>query len=104
MSLLADGKTTELAGLFANQSEVVEPLQRMLKSLGKVSSIEKTATARFSQHKRISIQAKDLPPSYNYQGDWFSAHSGALGAVQFHIARSPKSACRLLALHLDTAL
>ncbi|MFZ3085013.1 hypothetical protein [Rhodoferax ferrireducens] len=103
VGLLADGKTKELAALFANQSEVVEPLQRMVESLGKVTSVQEESTARFAQHKRISIQSKDLPPSYKYQGYWINARSETLGALQFHIARAPESACGLLALHMDTA-
>jgi hypothetical protein len=103
VSLLADGKTEELAALFANQSEVVEPLQRMVEMLGKVASVQEASTARFVLHKRISIQSKDLPPSYKYQGYWINARSETLGALQFHIARAPESACRLLALHMDIA-
>jgi hypothetical protein len=104
VSLLAGGKTKELAALFANQSEVVEPLQRMADSLGSVTNLQEVPTARFAQHKRISIQSQDLPPSYKYQGYWINASSETLGALQFHIARAPESACRLLALQLDTAL
>ena len=33
VSLLAGGKTKELAALFSNQSEVAEPLQRLVESL-----------------------------------------------------------------------
>ena len=103
IGLLAGGKTTELAALFANQSEVVEPLQRLVESLGKVTNVQEASSARFSEHKRISIQVKDLPPSYKYQGYWINAHSETLGALQIHIARTPETACRLLALHMDTA-
>lgn len=101
-SLLAGGKTKELAALFANQSEVVEPLQRMAESLGKVTNVQEVSTARFTQHKRVSIQSKDLPPSYKYQGYWINASSETLGALQFHIAHALESDCRLLALHMDT--
>jgi hypothetical protein len=103
VSLLAEGKTEELAALFTIQSEVVEPLQRTVESLGKITNIKAASTARFARHKRISIQSKDLPPSYKYQGYWINARSERLGALQFHIARAPESACRLLALHMDTA-
>lgn len=103
VSLLAGGKTKELAALFSNQSEVAEPLQRLVESLGKVTNIQEVATARFAQHKRISIKSKDLPPSYKSQGYWINARSETLGALQFHIARAPESTCRLLALHMDVA-
>ena len=101
--LLASGKTQELAALFANPSELVEPLQRMADRLGSVTNLQEVPTARFAQHQRISIQSKDFHP-FNYQGYWINANSAALGALQFHIARAPESACRLLALQLDTAL
>ena len=103
VSLLAGGKTKELAALFSQQSDVVEPLLQMVESLGKVTNIQEVATARFAQYKRISIQSKDLPPSYKYQGYWINASSETLGALQFHIARAPESNCRLLALHMDFA-
>lgn len=101
--LLASGKTKELAALFANPSELAEPLQRMAESLGKVTGIKEETKARFAQHKRISIQSKDLPASYAYQGYWINADSDAVGPLQFHIASSPDSDCKLLALHMDTA-
>lgn len=101
--LLASSKTKELATLFANPSEVLGPLQRMAESLGKVTGIQEATTARFAQHTRISIQAKDLPDSYTYQGYWINAHSESIGPLQFHIASAPESDCRLLALHVDTA-
>jgi hypothetical protein len=104
VSLLAGGKTEELASLFSNQSEVVEPLQRMVESLGKVTSIQEVATARFAQFKRISIQTKDLPTSYKSQVYWINARSETLGVLQFHIDRAPESTCKLLALHMDVAL
>ncbi|TXT34552.1 MAG: hypothetical protein FD135_5267 [Comamonadaceae bacterium] len=101
--LLASGKTKELAALFANPSEVAEPLQRLAASLGKVTGIQEATTARFAQHKRISIQSKDLPASYAYQGYWINADSESIGPLQFHIANTPDSDCRLSALHVDTA-
>lgn len=103
VSLLAGGKTKELAALFSNQPEFVEPLQHMVESLGKVTSIQEVATARFAQHKRISIQSKDLPPSYKSRGYWINARSETLGALQFHVVRAPESTCRLLALHMDVS-
>lgn len=103
VSLLSAGKTGELAALFANQAQVAEPLQRMAERLGKVSRVEEVSMARFAEHQRVSIQSKDLPSSYQYQGHWINARSETLGAVQFHITRVPESACSLLALHMDTA-
>lgn len=103
VNLLAGGKTQELAALFANPSDVTEPLQRLVASVGKVTDIEQTSTARFAQFKRISIQSKDLPPSYQYQGEWVNVRSEKLGALQFQVARAPESTCRLLALHMDMA-
>jgi hypothetical protein len=101
--LLAGGQTKELAALFATPSELVEPLQRMADRLGRVTNLQEVPTARFAQHQRISIESKDFRPS-NYQGYWINARSEALGALQFHIARAPESACQLLAIQLDTAL
>jgi hypothetical protein len=103
VNLLAAGKAQELAAMFATPSDVAEPLQHLAESLGTVTDIEETSTARFAQSKRISIQAKDLPPAYKYLGHWVNARSEKLGALQFQIARAPESTCSLLALHMDMA-
>jgi hypothetical protein len=100
--LLAGGKTTELAALFTNPTELTAPLQQLAQSLGKVTDMHEESTAQFAQHKRISIQTKDIPATYPYQGYWISARSKKIGLLQIHIASAPDSVCRLLALHVDT--
>lgn len=103
VNLLVGGKTQELAALFVNPSDVTEPLQRLIESIGKVTNVEEASTGRFAQFERISIQSKDLPSSYQSLDYRVNVRSEKLGALQFHIARAPESTCRLLALHMDRA-
>lgn len=103
VNLLAGGKTEELAILFANRSELLEPLQRMAESLGKITNLQEESKPLSVQYKRMSIRSKDLPPAYKYTGYWISARSETLGVLQFHIEEVPQSSCRLLSLNLDIA-
>lgn len=100
--LLAAGKTTELATLFAQPSELAAPLQRVLENLGQLSELQDVASARFAQHQRVSIGASDLPASYHYHGYWINAVSSTAGPLQFHIASVAEASCKLLELHIDT--
>jgi hypothetical protein len=102
VNFLANGQTQELAALFADPAQVVEPLQKVAKALGKMTDIQEASTARDGRHLRISVQSKNLPTSYSYQGSWIRARSEALGELQFHMAQTQESTCRLLALHIDS--
>jgi hypothetical protein len=101
--LIADGKTKELAALFANPAKVVNSLLRVTGSLGKVTDIQLVSTPRFEKFTRISVRSTDLPTSEKYEGYWINAHSRALGPLQFHVARKLETDCEILALHVDTA-
>ena len=99
--LLSSAKTQELAALFADPAEVVKPLQRMADYLGKISDVQETSKPRFAKHKRVSIESKELPVDYKYDGYWINALSDKVGPVQFHFGRVPGSTCKLLAMHVD---
>jgi hypothetical protein len=103
VNLLVGGKTQELAGLFANQSELVKPLQRMAEGLGRVTNLQEESKPLAVGHKRFSIRSKDLPTEYQYTGYWISARSEMLGAIQFHVEQLAQSPCKLLAINLDIA-
>ena len=102
--LLSSAKTQELAALFADSDEVVKPLQCMADYLGKISAVQETSEAGFAKHKRLSIQSKQLPVDYKYDGYWINALSDKLGPVQFHFGRESGSTCKLLVVHLDVAI
>ncbi len=88
--------------MFAQPAEVVEPLERMVAGLGKISDIEETPKPRFAKHKRVSVKSKDLPAEYKYEGYWINAQSEKVGALQFQVGRASGSKCKLLVVHLDT--
>lgn len=102
VGLLSSGKTKELAAMFAQPTEVLEQLESMTASLGKISDIQETPKPRFATHKRISVKSKDLPTEYKYEGYWINAQSEIVGALQFQVGRASGSNCKLLVLHLDT--
>lgn len=72
--------------------------------LGKISDVQQTSQPRFVKHKRLSIQSKELPEDYKYDGYWINALSDKVGPLQFHFGREPGSTCKLLVVHVDVAI
>lgn len=103
VNLLASGKAKEVAAMFAKEADVLVQLRGMSETLGKVTDIREVSGPRFTQHKRLSIQSKELPHVFAYDGHWINARSDTLGTVQFHVAEAPGGSCQLYAIHMDTA-
>lgn len=105
VTLFADGKVTELAALFVqSDNQTTGQLSALRKEAGALSSAAAVDKPRFERHARRSVWASGSAQQAAYDGAWINAASSSLGPVQFHVAMQRGSVCKLLALHLDSAI
>jgi hypothetical protein len=101
--LLASGQTDALAAMFNQPAEVAPMLSALVAQVGPLSALQPVAAPRFKDHRRLSVVPSAVQPSGPYTGHWVNGTSAQWGEVQVHIATQPAAACRVLAIHVDSA-
>lgn len=98
--LLLEKQIEPLSAMFTDQPNLQPALKEMIEKVGALSDVQEVSGPRFKQHRRMAVGRA----SGDYLGYWINAKSEKLGAVQFHVAQLPGSACTVLAIQLDVGL
>jgi len=100
--LLASGDADALARHFVSSDSMLLPaLQRLAQRLGPIEGLAEAERPTLPKSTRVSVRAPGQPASFDYVGQWVDARATAVGPVQIHVAITPGSECRLIALHVD---